>query len=291
VADSLLTKTVNVPSGTFTDGDLQGWVNALKNDNNLPDSSCIFVVVPAGITAKDVGGNSGYHQKADIPYIVAGVTSTGLTLADVPDVYAMVVSHEIAEMVVDPNVGGGDPEVCDPCDINCGNLTRIYFDAQDNFLGSNQATPPSGFTFAYYICSVVKPAGASDCPASSANCNYAPVVQDCQLIVDKSTYGEDEVRVKLPGMASYPAAYWVALDGFTAAELGFDTPADLNNSTPESASVGAKLDKEGISTSSAVSQLGRYCCNADFGSGKLGIGAVVVRNFVIGTGGGSGAHF
>jgi hypothetical protein len=37
---------------------------------------------------------------------------------------------------------------------------------------------PSGFTFAYYICSVVKPAGASDCPASSANCNYAPVVQD-----------------------------------------------------------------------------------------------------------------
>jgi hypothetical protein len=243
VADSLLTKTVNVPSGTFTDGDLQGWVNALKNDNSLPNSSCVFVVVPAGITAKDVGGNSGYHQKADIPYIVAGVTSTGLTLADVPDVYAMVVSHEIAEMVVDPNVGGGDPEVCDPCDINCGNLTRIYFDAQDNFLGSNQATPPSGFTFAYYICSVVKPAGAPDCPASSVNCNYAPVVQDCQLIVDKSTYGEDEVRVKLPGIASYPAAYWVALDGFTAAELGFNTPADLNNSTPSPApSVSVSID-------------------------------------------------
>jgi hypothetical protein len=175
ISPTLLTKTVNVPTGTFTDNDLQGWVNALKSDNNLPSNSCVFVVVPQGISANEVGGNAGYHSKADIPYIVAGVTSTGLTLADVPDVYAMVVSHEIAEMVVDPNVASGDPEVCDACDINCGNLTRIYFDAADKFLGSNQATPPGGFTFSYYICSIVKPAGASDCPASAANCNYAPV--------------------------------------------------------------------------------------------------------------------
>ena len=172
VAATLLTKTVNVPSGTFTDNDVQGWVNALKSDNNLPDNSCIFVVVPAGLP--NVVGNSGYHGKADIPYINAGVTSTALTLADVADVYAMVVSHEIAEMVVDPSVGGGDPEVCDPCDINCANLTRNYFDAQDNFLGSNEATPPGGFNYAYYICAIVKPAGASDCPASLANCEYGP---------------------------------------------------------------------------------------------------------------------
>lgn len=175
ISPTLFSKTVDVPGGNFTDDDLRGWVNALKNDNQLPDNSCIFVVVPQGIGAKDVGGNSGYHQKADIPYIVAGVTATGLALSDLPDVYAMVVSHEIAEMVVDPNAATGDPEVCDPCDLNCGNLTRIYFDAADNFLGSNQATPPAGFAFAYYICAIVKVAGASDCPASSANCDYAPV--------------------------------------------------------------------------------------------------------------------
>ena len=175
VAATVLTKTVNVPSTTFTDNDLQGWVNALKNDNNLPDNSCIFVVVPAGISAPDVGGNSGYHGKADIPYIVAGVWQTGLTLADVPDTYAMVVSHEIAEMVVDPRAAGGDPEVCDPCDINCSrNLNRNYFDAQDNFLGSNEAIPPGGFNYTYYICAIVKPGGASDCPASLANCEYGP---------------------------------------------------------------------------------------------------------------------
>jgi hypothetical protein len=146
----------------------------------LGSDSCIFVIVPQDVSA-DVGGNAGYHSKADIPYIVAGVFSAGLTLDDTADVYAMVVSHEIAEMIVDPAAVDGDPEVCDPCDINCGNLTRIYFDASDNFLGSNQATPPSGFAFAYYICAVVKPAGASDCPASSENCAYAPVIQTATI--------------------------------------------------------------------------------------------------------------
>jgi hypothetical protein len=173
VAATLLTKTVNVPSSIFTDNDLQGWVNALKNDNNLPDNSCVFVVTPAGTGAHNVFANIGYHGKADIPYIVAGAWGTGLTLADVLDQYAMAVSHEIAEMVVDPNLGGGNPEVCDPCDTNCTNLNREFFDAQDNFLGSDRFLAP-GFNYAYYICAIVKPAGVSDCPASSANCNYGP---------------------------------------------------------------------------------------------------------------------
>ena len=174
VSSTLVTKTVSVPTGNFTDSDLQSWVNALVSDNGLPTNSCIFVVTPQGVNAANVGGNAGYHSKANVPYVVAGVWATGLTLADVPDVYAMVVSHEIAEMIVDPNVGGGDPEVCDPCDLNCNNLTRCYFDATDNFLGSNQLTPPSGFIFSYYVCAVVKPDGATNCPAAVADCSYAP---------------------------------------------------------------------------------------------------------------------
>lgn len=232
VSPTVLTHTVSVPSASYSDGDLQGWVNDIVSENGLGSDSCIFVVSPQGLSASNVGGNAGYHGKANVPYVVAGVFATGLTLRDDPDVYAMVVSHEIAEMVVDPNVDGANPEVCDPCDINCGNLTRIYFDASDNFLGINQQSPPGGFNFTYYICSVVKPDGAADCPASSANCNYAPVTQDCQLIIEKSTYGQDEVEVNLPGTASYTPAFWVALDGFTAAELGFQQPSDLNNANP-----------------------------------------------------------
>jgi hypothetical protein len=230
VSPALLTKTVSLTGTSFTDSDLQGWVNDLASANGFGSDHCIFVPVPPGVSASDVGENAGYHKKANIPYIVAGVT-TGLTLADNADVYAMVVSHETAEMVVDPNVDGNNPEVCDPCDINCNNLTRCYFDASDNFLGSNQDSPPGGFAFTYYTCAVAKPDGASQCPAPAADCQYAPVLQDCQLIVDNSTFGADEVAVA----ASYPAAYWVAVDGFTAAELGFHSPADLSNPAPNPA--------------------------------------------------------
>jgi hypothetical protein len=174
VSRNLLTYTANVPSASYSDSDLKGWVNDIVNQNRLPSNSCIFVISPQGLTAPNVGGNSGYHGKANVPYVVAGVFAQNLTLQDVPDVYAMVVSHEMAEMVVDPNVDGANPEVCDPCDINCGNLTRVYFDTSDHYLGANQASPPSGFSFSYYICAVVQPGGASTCPASSAQCQYAP---------------------------------------------------------------------------------------------------------------------
>ena len=174
VSPNLLTFTANVPSsGTFTDSDLQGWVNAMVAANRLPADSCIYVICPQGISAHDVGGNAGYHGLANIPYIVAGVYATGLTPRDDADVYAMVVSHEMAEMIVDPKVDGHNPEVCDPCDLNCKNLTRVYFNSADNFLGTNQSSPPHGFGFAYYICAVVKAEGASNCPASAADCQYA----------------------------------------------------------------------------------------------------------------------
>jgi hypothetical protein len=89
----------------------------------------------------------------------------------------------MAEMVVDPNVDGANPEVCDPCDINCGNLTQVYFDASDHYPGANQASSPSGFNFSYYICAVVQPGGASTCPADC----FIPVrsvdLSGCQLFI------------------------------------------------------------------------------------------------------------
>ena len=243
VSPTLLTYTATLTSTTYSKSDLKGYVNAIAANNHLASDSCVFVVSPQGLTSPEVGGNAGYHDKANIPFVVAGVFATGLTLTDAPDVYAMVVSHEIAEMIVDPNVDGNNPEVCDPCDINCNNLTRCYFDLANDFLGSNQNSPPSGFAYSYYTCAVVKPDGAAGCPAAAADCQYAPVLQDCQLIVDKSTFGDDEVKVQLPGTASYGAAYWVALDGFTGSELGLNSPADLNNPAPNPApAVSVSLD-------------------------------------------------
>jgi hypothetical protein len=175
VSPTLLTFTASAPpQGIYTDTDVQGWVDQMVSANSLPRASCIFVVSPQGVIIAGVGRNSGHHLKAKVPYAVAGVWDTGLTLADNLDVYAMAVSHELAEMIVDPDGDYTNPEVCDGCDLYCGNLTRSYFDASDNYLDSNHASPPGGLTFSYYICAVEKPAGAGDCPASSANCAYAP---------------------------------------------------------------------------------------------------------------------
>jgi len=177
VSPTLLAYTAS-RKNMYTDQDVQGWVNQMATVNGLPNDSCIFVVSPQGVVIANVGGNvgyHGYHPTANVPYAAAGVFATGLNLADNPDVYAMAVSHEIAEMIVDPNADYSNPEVCDGCDINCSNhLTRCYFDVGDRYLGSNQASPPNGFPFSYFICAVEKPAAAGSCPASSANCAYAP---------------------------------------------------------------------------------------------------------------------
>ena len=206
ISPTALEYTANMSSTAFTDSDLQGWVNDMVTANGL-DSSLTAIVVPcpqqiSESAGEGIGGNSGYHDIANVPYAVWGVDATGLTLADQPDVYAMVISHEIAEMIVDPQVNGKNPEVCDPCCINCqgqsgsytGGFFRAYFDAFNDYLGTNQQSPPGGFDFAYYVAVVVKPAGAvGDCHATNADCTYAPVLQNLYFVIEKDDYGRDEV--------------------------------------------------------------------------------------------------
>jgi len=172
-APGFIRHSVTLASTSYGDSDVQTWVNDIVRVNSLPLTSCVAIVSPQGMNGTGVGGNSGYHSKANAVYTIFGVFATGIGLQDLGDVYAMVVSHEIAELVVDPNVDGQNPEVCDPCDINCGPLHRCYFDASDNFLGATATLPPA-FAFSYYICAVVNTAGAASCPAPDGDCNYAP---------------------------------------------------------------------------------------------------------------------
>jgi len=137
--------TATLSSSTFSDSDLQGWVNDILSKNGLSAAdSCIVVPCPTGIGAGIVGANSGYHSVANGPYAVFGVFTTGLTLADQVDQYAMVVSHEMAEVVVDPQANFSNPEVGDPCCENClTDFYRAYFDSFNNYLGTNRLTPSS----------------------------------------------------------------------------------------------------------------------------------------------------
>jgi hypothetical protein len=117
----------------------------------------------------------GYHglSPGGVPYIFVNVTGSGFTLQDLQDYYALAVSHEIAEMVVDPRADGSNPEVCDGCGPNCEPVLRDYFDAAGAYLKTSVAFPPP-FGFGFYINAIVKPSAAAQCPAPDSACAYAP---------------------------------------------------------------------------------------------------------------------
>jgi len=94
---------------------------------------------------------------------------TGLTVDDKADVYADALSHEIAEMVVDPAADLSNPETNDPCSGNCGVGYRNYFDLLGNYLGGS---PVQGYGF--WTNGVATPATVSSCPSPQSGCVYDP---------------------------------------------------------------------------------------------------------------------
>jgi hypothetical protein len=175
VSPNILTYSVNLRRRAYNDANVKAWVNDIASKQNLPATDAVVIASPQGLSATDVDANAGYHGLANLAYTIFGVFAQNLTMQDEQDTYAMVVSHEIAELIVDPRANDANPEVCDPCDLNCGsqNLNRAYFDAQNKYLGTVRALPPA-FNFAFYICAVVKPAGATGCPAPHVDCVYPP---------------------------------------------------------------------------------------------------------------------
>jgi hypothetical protein len=53
-------------------------------------------------------------------------------------------------------------------------------------------------------------------------------IPDCQLLINKATFGQDEVAVN----STYAPAFWLAVDGFFHEALGFNSTGDLNNPNP-----------------------------------------------------------
>lgn len=164
----------SVPSGRYTDQTLQGWVNSIVTANNLPSSSCVVILNPRGIVNTDADpsqGVGGYHGLARIPYAFVNVMGAGLTVKDEANAYALALSHEIAEMVVDPRADLSNPEVCDPCAGNCGVTFYESFDDSGRYMGGGPTPAPR---YAFFINSIVKPNAATQCPAPGSACAYAP---------------------------------------------------------------------------------------------------------------------
>ncbi|HEV2166696.1 MAG TPA: hypothetical protein VGS23_06975, partial [Thermoplasmata archaeon] len=142
--------------------------------------AAILVLNPPGVVnrdAKETGGVGviGYHGMASVPYSFVNLLGSGFTLDDRSDLFAEAVSHEIAEMTVDPRADDSNPEVCDGCGGNCRGQSayRVYFDELGRYLGSSTSFPPA-LAYAFFLSAIAPPSFASDCPAPEAGCAYPP---------------------------------------------------------------------------------------------------------------------
>jgi hypothetical protein len=164
------------PGGRFNDAAVRRWVDGLVAVGTLASGDCAVILSPAGVTNTDAPvdqGVLGYHGTTRIPYIFVNVTGPGLQLDDPADRFALALSHEVAEMTVDPAADSSNPEVCDPCGPNCQSVIRDYFDVSGGFIGASTSFPPP-FTYAWFINSIVQPPSSGACPAPAPACAYAP---------------------------------------------------------------------------------------------------------------------
>lgn len=147
VSNSIIILHVNLASNTYNNNDLIAWVNNITSFNNLPiGSSCVVILNPLGMTNTDADRQSvgGFHDKANIPFCFCNVYAHGgFSFDDTQNAYAQMVSHEIAEMTVDPNADISNPEVCDACSGNCDNVWLDFFNKQNQFIGGSQSLVPS----------------------------------------------------------------------------------------------------------------------------------------------------
>lgn len=283
ISPTILEFTANMTSTSFADSDLQGWVNTIVANNGFDTSSTAIVVpCPPQISESSgpgIGANSGYHFIANVPYAVWGMGGTGITLADQADVYAMVVSHEIAEMIVDPQANDSNPETGDPCCENClgTDFYRAYFDSFNDYLGTNQQSPPGGFNFAYYTAVVVKPEGGAnfggDCHATPSDCDYAPVIQNFYFVIQKDDYGRDEVSDTL----TWPLAFYLFLEGFSPNAVAASVPAltgSFNSTNIHGLSVthtGTTYDIGNTGDNANIPQRIRFAYQVQFTNASLGV--------------------
>ncbi len=217
VSPDVIPFTAEVSGGTFTLAEFEGWVDQcahIASERHIADP-CIVILHNRALRSSSqfVNHRNSFHSITHngTPYCYCLVFGENLSVADnnhtaggrpTEKVYAHMLSHEIAEMVVDPFVDGTNPEVCDACAGNCNNDQFDLFDQNAVFLGGTNDTA-SATGFAFFINSIVSEAVALDgesCVVSGSDaksaCIYPPPFVSGELL----SYGD----AGTPGNVSDP---------------------------------------------------------------------------------------
>ncbi|SOE95268.1 hypothetical protein SAMN05414139_08133 [Burkholderia sp. D7] len=180
VSQTILNGLVDVPNNTYDQGSLEDWVDTLAQQYGVSSNDCLCIFNPFGMVNETdrLPHTQGYHSTtAKCRYVFVNLQNPpnmNLSLADRDLYFAPYLSHELAEMIVDPDASS-NPEVCDPCAGNCGHVTLNFFMRNGSFVGSVTDAPllPD---FDFYVEGVAQPAYVHQCPAPSAACGYFPEI-------------------------------------------------------------------------------------------------------------------
>jgi hypothetical protein len=180
--------TARVQGGAFSQAEFEGWVDDIAQfmrSQQVPDP-CIVIMHNRLLPNSPTFTNNSdpYHSSTSngTPYCYTLVFDENLSIADNnhtvnnqanEKVYAHILSHEIAEMVVDPRGDDSNPEVCDACSTNCNPSFNLFelFDQNGGYIRGTADTG-SGSDFAFFINSIVRSDVALDsnfCVAQGGN--------------------------------------------------------------------------------------------------------------------------
>ena len=210
--------TAKLQGSSFDDGEFEGWVDGIAQFMRAQQVShpCIIVMHDRGLPNSPTFTNEkdSFHSMTDngTPYCYSLVFGQNLSVADNnhtvdnkanEKVYAHTLSHEVAEMVVDPRVDGSNPEVCDACATNCNSVNFFdLFDQNGVFIGGTADTG-SAPGFSFFINSIVRSDVQLDshaCVAQGGDVKSACIYPPPFLTGELLSYGD----AGTPGNVSSP---------------------------------------------------------------------------------------
>jgi hypothetical protein len=220
ISQNVIPLSVNLSARSCTDAQVRSWVTSLASQ--LAGKVCIAIILPPQIdnsSQSRASGDGGYHSSVSgITYLNAYMAANydpakaPLTVQDTNFVVLGHLSHEMAEMTVNPT--GGNPEVCDPCGPNYNSTYLSYFDADGNYIQTTQ-TPPYdvNFPFGFYMNAVVDPAHSQPKTAPAAACSYPPIK------VSEATLSQIATAVRCDGFYSADDHVRHAVVGLTNGDI------------------------------------------------------------------------
>ncbi len=247
---------------SINDSDVQTLLQTAITNGTLPEptsgsSICFMIYLDDNIAIADESvcepdGAFGYHSHFQTTGgnpcyygIVAGLTDACLTTACQNDDVdcnlhlsdtqeqrqTEVTSHELSEMITNPNVALSSTDTrteswCQPLDAGSPHEAGDICSTPQGATTINVGTDTWTVQLMYSKWDDMNSNGATTCVAGSAF-PLPSLLPVCTLVLDRSTFGRDEVKA-IGAVAPFRDALYLVLDGFTPDELGL-TASNLAN--------------------------------------------------------------